>query len=86
MNRGQQALESLRDAGCQRAVVVAHGGLLTAAFKGLLEIPAVRNPFSLHNCSLSVCTWDPAFKLLTLNETAHLAVVNSGQRVHSGDL
>jgi probable phosphoglycerate mutase len=84
--RGRAALESIRETGHDRAVVVAHGGLLTAALKGLLDIPAERNPFSLHNCSISQFTWQSQFRLLTLNETAHLREVNAGHNVTSGDL
>jgi 2,3-bisphosphoglycerate-dependent phosphoglycerate mutase len=86
LERGRAALEAIRDAGHERAAVVAHGGLLTAALKGLLDIPAQRNPFSLHNCSISQFAWQPQFRLFTLNETAHLREVNAGQNVTAGDL
>ncbi len=86
MLRGRAAMESIRDSGHERAIVVAHGGLLTAALKGLLDIPAERNPFSLHNCSISQFAWQAQFRLLSLNETAHLREVNAGFNVSSGDL
>lgn len=72
MLRGKAALEAIRDSGFQRIAVVAHGGLLTAAFKALLDIPGDRSPFDLFNCSISRCTWADQFKLLTLNEVEHL--------------
>ncbi len=57
---------------------MAHGGSLSAAFKALLEIPAERNPFTLGNGSISTVLWEKEFKLLALNETAHLRDATSG--------
>ena len=72
MLRAREAFCALREAGYRQAVVVAHGGSLSAAFKALLEIPAERNPFSLGNGSISTVLWEKDFKLLALNETGHL--------------
>ncbi len=82
MLRGREAFSAIREAGYRQAVVVAHGGSLSGAFKALLEIPAERNPFTLANGSVSIVVWEKEFKLLTLNETAHLGAAMSG----GGDL
>ena len=82
MTRASAALRSIREAGYRQAIVVAHGGSLSAAFKALLGIPAEHNPFALFNGSISTVVWDKDFKLLTLNETAHLRDEQSG----GGDL
>jgi broad specificity phosphatase PhoE len=86
MIRGQAALESIRDRGHQQAVVVAHGGLLSAAFKGLLGIPAERNPFMLYNASISTLSFQPQLKLLTLNQVEHLRTADCGLAARTGDL
>lgn len=86
MLRGQAALESIREAGHQQAVVVAHGGLLSAAFKGLLGIPAERNPFMLYNASISTLSFQPQLKLLTLNQIEHLRTTDCGLATRTGDL
>lgn len=72
MNRGQAALLSLRDRGFSEVVVVSHGGLLTCAFKALLQIPADRNPFTLYNASISTLEFLDEVHLLTLNSLEHL--------------
>jgi broad specificity phosphatase PhoE len=61
---------------------VAHGGSLTAALKSLLDVPAGRSPFELNNGSITRIEWNKEFKLLTLNETAHLHGLESS----GGDL
>ncbi len=76
MLRAAAAFEAIRAAGHERAVIVSHGGAFAAAFKALLSIPAERNPFSLFNASISQVYWTTQFKLLTLNQTAHLAAAN----------
>ena len=86
MVRGREALEAIRETGLERVAVVAHGGVLTAAFKALLEIPAQRNPFSLFNGSISRLDWGAKLKLVTLNEMEHLRSVNGGSDGSSGDL
>lgn len=82
MARTREAFCAIREAGFRQAVVVAHGGSLSAAFKALLGIPAERNPFSLRNGSLSVVLWEKDFKLVALNETGHLRDASSS----GGDL
>ena len=82
MNRARDAFCAIREAGYRNAIVVAHGGTLSAAFKALLEIPAERNPFSLGNGSISTAVWEKDFKLFSLNERGHLRNELSG----GGDL
>lgn len=86
MARGKAAFESIRETGFERVAVVAHGGVLTAAFKALLQIPAEVNPFSLFNGSISRLEWTTRLKLVTLNEMEHLRGVNDGQEGSGGDL
>jgi len=79
MLRTADAFRAIREAGYATAIVVAHGGSLSAAFKALLEIPASRTPFELGNGSISTIHWEKEFKLLTLNETGHLhGLLSSG--------
>ncbi len=78
MTRAMAAFEAIRERGYQEAIVVAHGGSLSAALKALLEIPPVRNPFTFSNGSISTLTWDTQVKLLALNETSHLHHATSG--------
>ncbi|MDZ7616510.1 MAG: histidine phosphatase family protein [Patescibacteria group bacterium] len=76
MARGNDALHAIRDAGPAHAVVVSHGGLISAVLKVLLDIPAHRHPFRLENGSISRIDWtDGRVKLLSLNETHHLLEV-----------
>jgi broad specificity phosphatase PhoE len=82
MIRAKEAFCAIREAGYRQAIVVAHGGSLSAAFKALLDIPAGRNPFSLGNGSISTVVWEKDFRLLALNETGHLSDAISG----GGDL
>lgn len=86
MLRGAEALRDIREGNHERVIVVAHGGMLTAAIKHLLEVPAHRNAFSLLNCSISKIAWLDEFRLISLNESGHLQTVNNGRPVHSGDL
>jgi len=79
--RGRQALEALAGRPTKRMIVVAHGGILTAAL-GLLvghdhpllaeasERPFTRLP-ALANCSISELAW-PGPELVRFNETGHL--------------
>lgn len=82
MDRGRQALEAIRASGYQRVAVVAHGGLLTAAFKALLHIPAEYNPFVLYNAALSIIEWEQQPRLLVLNQTDHLRAAGCEQCGH----
>lgn len=73
MRRGAAALADIAAAGYERAAVVTHGGLLVAAFKALLGVPAGRHPFELENGSLSVLRLGEGEpKLLALNLVDHL--------------
>lgn len=82
MQRAGEAFRAIREAGYANAIVVAHGGSLSAAFKSLLEVPAGRSPFELGNGSISTVHWEKEFKLLTLNVTSHLHGLTSA----GGDL
>ena len=86
MARGRAALEAVRETGVDRAVVVAHGGILSAALKSLLGIPAERNPFMLYNGSISLIEWRQQFKLVTLNQMDHLTAGGVDLRTRTGDL
>ncbi|MEK6233874.1 MAG: histidine phosphatase family protein [Planctomycetales bacterium] len=86
MDRGAAALRDFSRGKHEAIAVVAHGGMLTAALKTLLEIPPRLNPFQLFNCSISQLVWNGQFQLLTLNERDHLRAVNDGQPVKTGDL
>ncbi|HEX4131285.1 MAG TPA: histidine phosphatase family protein [Pirellulales bacterium] len=86
MTRGRAALESIRETGLPQVAVVAHGGVLTAALKALLEIPAGRNPFLLYNGSISMAEWNQQFKLITLNQMEHLTIGGDDLRTRTGEL
>lgn len=86
MIRGAAALEAVFAAGLRRAAIVAHGGLLTAALKALLGIPAERHPFMLYNGSISRMESGPPLRLLTLNEIEHLRGPDGTLGTRMGDL
>ena len=79
--RGRAALESLAARDTPGMIVVAHGGVLTAALGSMLgrEHPllaaAAERPFTklpaLANCSVTQLAW-PGPQLVAFNETAHL--------------
>lgn len=80
--RGRAALEALAGRDAEAMIVVAHGGVLTAAL-GLLLGPrhpllaaAAARPFTrlpaLDNASVSMVQW-PGPELLAFNQTGHLA-------------
>ena len=84
MRRGQEAFEAFRRADHLRAVVVTHGGLLAAALKSLLEIPAERHPFVLQNGSITRLEMtNGQVKLLSLGQTEHLRDIGVAR---AGDL
>jgi 2,3-bisphosphoglycerate-dependent phosphoglycerate mutase len=83
MVRAAAAFEAIRAAGHKRVVIVSHGGTFASAFKALLGISAERNPFSLYNASISQVHWARQFKLLTLNDTRHLAAAGC-ERISTG--
>ncbi len=80
MRRGGEVLTEVLTNGHANAIVVSHGGLLAGAFKALLGIPAERNPFALHNASITRVGWDGRFRLDSLNETAHLIDAGAAPR------
>ncbi len=92
MARSQAALETIRQTlqsrSQRQAILVAHGGALTAGLKALLGVPAQRNPFSLYNASISQLRWlgdsPDAVRLVTLNEIEHLR--RAGCDTRGGDL
>jgi probable phosphoglycerate mutase len=86
MDRGLAAFDAIRRSGRERVVIVSHGGLLAAALKALLGIPADRRPFSFLNASISRAEWTGDFRLLTLNQTDHLRDVNGSDDGTTGDL
>jgi broad specificity phosphatase PhoE len=86
MRRAESALRDLRDAAHERVVVIAHGGVLAAALKALLGVPAQRNPFMLYNGSISQLEWSNQVKLLTLNQTDHLRLAGCELATRTGDL
>lgn len=82
--RGREVFEEIGRGGHQRVAVVTHGGLLAAALKALLEIPAERHPFVLQNGSITQLELtDGQVKLVALNRVDHLREVGFGGR---GDL
>ena len=79
--RGGQALQSLSCRSARSIIIVAHGGVLTAALGLLLGrdhpllVEAVERPFTrlpaLGNCSVSQLQW-PGPELISFNGTDHL--------------
>lgn len=86
MQRGREALEAIRRREYRRVAVIAHGGVLAAALKSLLGIPAELNPFNLYNASISQLGWDAQIKLLTLNQVDHLPRLEGVHATRTGDL
>jgi len=80
--RGRAALESLASRTARGMIVVAHGGILTAALGSLvgkthpLLAAAAERPFTrlpaLANCSVTLVRW-PGPELVSFNDTSHLA-------------
>lgn len=86
MERGAAALDELLRSKLKVAAVVAHGGLLTAAFKGLLGIPADRSPFMLYNGSINTLELTKQLRLMTLNRIDHLRDDDGPLASRLGDL
>lgn len=86
MQRGEAAFRDIRASGKSNVVVVSHGGLLSAAFKAIFEIPAERNPFTFYNASISTLSWDGELKLLTINNIEHLRSPEFALETRMGDL
>ena len=84
--RGRAVLETLAARPVRSMIVVAHGGILTAALGSLvgrshpLLAAAAERPFTklpaLANCSVTTVRW-PGPRLVTFNETAHLGAVHA---------
>lgn len=82
--RGHAVLEALAGRDVGRMIVVAHGGILTAALGSLvgrrhpLLAAAAERPFTklpaLANCSVTRVEW-PGPMLVSFNETGHLPAV-----------
>jgi len=85
MHRGVESLSDIVGTGLEHVLVVAHGALLAAAFKGLLGIAVESRPFSLYNASLSRLVFAGEVKLLTLNETYHLAAIDVEIKTRTGE-
>jgi broad specificity phosphatase PhoE len=84
--RGVRAFEHIVKLPFERIAVVAHGGVLCAALKGLLRVPPQTNPFSLFNASISRLAWDGKWSLLTLNQMDHLEKAGVAKEVGRGNL
>jgi len=84
MTRGAAVLRDIAAGPQQHVVVVAHGGLLTAALRALQGTEHTLNPFALQNASITRLRIEPAgVTLIELNNTEHLREVGPAA---SGDL
>jgi len=74
IRRGHEALRAIIDDGHDHAAVVAHGGLLLAAMKALLDIPSDVPPFDMKNASITRLSVDAdgCVELLDFDNVAHL--------------
>lgn len=86
MRRAKAAFEEIRAASWGQVAIVAHGGVLAAALKALLNVPANQNPFMLYNGSISRIEWGSQVKLMTLNQTDHLRSAACELATRTGDL
>lgn len=86
MTRAQAAFNAIHASGHRQVAVIAHGGVLAAAFKALLGVPAERNPFMLYNGSISMLEWESQLKLMTLNQIDHLRAAGCALATRTGDL
>lgn len=86
IERAAAAMKAIRETGLRQVAVVAHGGVLAAALKALLQVPAERNPFMLYNGSISRIEWETQVKLMTLNQTDHLRSAGCELATRTGDL
>jgi broad specificity phosphatase PhoE len=75
--RGCEAIRLIASAGHREVVVVAHGGLLSATLRSLLNMEQPLPPFSLQNGSITRVTVDDRgqFALVSLNEVEHLRMI-----------
>lgn len=86
MLRAQAAFAGIFSSAHKTVAVVAHGGVLAAAFKALIGVPAERNPFMLYNGSISMLEWTNQLKLMTLNQIDHLHAAGCALATRTGDL
>lgn len=86
MRRAEAAFQEIHAAGHAQVAVIAHGGVLAAAFKALIGVPAERNPFMLYNGSISTIEWTSQIKLMTLNQIDHLRAADCALATRTGDL
>jgi broad specificity phosphatase PhoE len=84
--RGVRALEHITSLAYEKVAVVAHGGVLCAALKGILQVPPSTNPFSLFNASISRLAWDGRWSLITLNQMEHLERAGVAKEIGRGNL
>jgi broad specificity phosphatase PhoE len=72
--RGSAALRDIAAAGHRQALVVTHGGLLSATLRSLLNLPQPMPPFAFQNGSITRVTADDhgQFSLVAFNEIGHL--------------
>ena len=78
--RGREALQSIARSAHRHAVVVAHGGLLVAGIKSLLDMPLQDPPLALENGSITTLSFDvhAHAELVALDQVDHLAGVARG--------
>ncbi len=83
--RGSAALRYIAAAGHRQAVVVTHGGLLSATLRSLLNLPQPMPPFAFQNSSITRVTGDDQgqFTLVAFNEIGHLRALGPSR---GGDL
>jgi broad specificity phosphatase PhoE len=84
--RGTAVLNDIRDAGYEQVVVVSHGGLLSAALKGILQIPEKLNPFRFYNAAINHFEWEEQLKIVAINRVEHLRAINAELATRTGDL
>jgi probable phosphoglycerate mutase len=84
-HRGIEVLRAIAAAGHRRAVIVTHGGLLSATLRGLLKLSEPLPPFSFQNGSITQVAVDALgdFSLVKLNGIEHLQTVGVSR---GGDL
>ncbi len=72
--RGGVVLRDIAAAGHRQAVVVTHGGLLSATLRSLLNMSEAVSPFALQNGSITRVTADDQgqFTLVAFNDVEHL--------------
>ena len=84
MARGELAMQKIRETKHAEVAVITHGGLLGAALKALLKIPAELNPFRFFNTGWNALAWDSQVRLIKLNDAWHLRSL--GEDLTMGDL